>query len=897
MPEMQFDFDGLIQLLAGHLYSEKKVFIRELVQNAHDAIHRRAHADPGFSANGSGRIDIISSLAEDPGHIIFRDNGTGMSKKDLEDYLSSIGTSGTRLAQVNDHLPDVIGQFGIGFLSGFVVASRIEVRTRHFTEPDPQKGWLWKNEGKKEYSLEACEVGNPGTEIRVFLGDVTDRGLIQNDAIRDVIRIYADMLKVPIHLNHSEAPVNTRIMPWEREYSSERERDLEYHIFLERTVPDSVLEVIPVHIDEVTDEGKPLRASGLLYVTRTRRIAGDTPRTIRLFQKRMFVCENTPEIFPRWAVFINGILNTPDLRPNAARDNFVRDDSYGFLREKLGAAVIAHFEHLRDSDPDRLSQILAYHDLAIKSACDISEAFFEKFGSLLEWRVNGKSPAAKGGRQRRGRGGLPLVAGSLGYAWVTLPEIIAVLPEPEGGGAKRLTCFTTRSSANQFFEMADAAGTTVVDASYPFESGLLKTWARKHPGEINLSYIDREDDPAVFKDIDPVTDSAVRQLANEMTLAIRPFGGARLQVEARRFEPNSLTAVIKSSEASTGREKAESILNDPNAPSDLRAMAEDMIRMSFNADRRMSINAANPLIRQIADLVRDVGREDADVIELMAGIYNDAILYNQELMTPDNAKIFHHQFGRLMNRNAEFILQRQEITRRLQQVEEAETRLQPRSRTGIKRKHLVAFLMTPFAPEFDIPREGVRIAIEDRLGCKLRTADKETFDRFIHDNVGAHLGDADFFLVDLTGASPNVMLELGAVLYQNPRPPFVPIQRVKDKAEKPELPVDIASAIVMRYTSQMTAEEIGDELYAEIEKDRSLKQLLDGQDREKIFSASLIKKLARVPLDIKTCEKLSKAFPSASSWRNATDAEISAHLGEDAVFADAIRKNILRFAE
>jgi hypothetical protein len=205
--------------------------------------------------------------------------------------------------------------------------------------------------------------------------------------------------------------------------------------------------------------------------------------------------------------------------------------------------------------------------------------------------------------------------------------------------------------------------------------------------------------------------------------------------------------------------------------------------------------------------------------------------------------------------------------------------------------------MTPFAPEFDTPREGVRIAIEDRLGCKLRTADKETFDRFIHDNVGAHLGDADFFLVDLTGASPNVMLELGAVLYQNPRPPFVPIQRVEDKAEKPELPVDIASAIVMRYTSQMTAEEIADELYAEIEKDRSLKQLLEGQDREKILSASLIKKLARVPLDIKTCEKLSKAFPSASSWRNATDEEISAHLGEDAVFADAIRKNILRFAE
>ncbi|MFT5327382.1 MAG: molecular chaperone HtpG [Planctomycetaceae bacterium] len=168
MPEMQFDFDGLIKLLAGHLYSEKKVFIRELVQNAHDAIQRRAHAEDGFSAGTSGRIDIISSLAEEPYHVIFRDNGTGMSKADLEDYLSSIGTSGTRAARENDHVPDVIGQFGIGFLSGFVVASRIEVRTRHFKDDDPKQGWLWKNEGRKDYTLEPCEVKHPAPKSVSF---------------------------------------------------------------------------------------------------------------------------------------------------------------------------------------------------------------------------------------------------------------------------------------------------------------------------------------------------------------------------------------------------------------------------------------------------------------------------------------------------------------------------------------------------------------------------------------------------------------------------------------------------------------------------------------------------------------------------------------------------------
>ncbi|MFT5327383.1 MAG: HSP90 family molecular chaperone, partial [Planctomycetaceae bacterium] len=155
----------------------------------------------------------------------------------------------------------------------------------------------------------------------------------------------------------------------------------------------------------------------------------------------MFVCENTPEIFPRWAVFINGILNTPDLSPNAARDNFVRDENYGRLRDKLGEAVIAHFEHLREEDPKRLSDILAYHDLAIKSACDLNDVFFDKFAHLLEWRVNGQSPAAEQGHNdRMGRRSFQGEDGTLDYAWVTLPDIVAALPQPDGGGARRLPC-------------------------------------------------------------------------------------------------------------------------------------------------------------------------------------------------------------------------------------------------------------------------------------------------------------------------------------------------------------------------------------------------------------------------------------------------------------------------
>src|SRR5690349_16876269 len=114
--EMTFDFDGLIQLLAGHLYSEKRVFIRELIQNAHDAIQRRAAARQGFERD-QGHIDILTDLASNPAKIVFRDNGIGMTERDLDEFLSTIGKSGTKQARegatAESELGDVIGQFGI----------------------------------------------------------------------------------------------------------------------------------------------------------------------------------------------------------------------------------------------------------------------------------------------------------------------------------------------------------------------------------------------------------------------------------------------------------------------------------------------------------------------------------------------------------------------------------------------------------------------------------------------------------------------------------------------------------------------------------------------------------------------------------------------------------------
>ena len=197
---MTFDFDGLIQLLAGHLYLEKKVFIREMIQNGHDAIQRRTRYDPQFDRD-YGRIDILTDLNSNPAKIVFRDNGVGIDggrPRHISGKNWDSVQRAAREAEVDHEDDKTIGQFGIGFLSGFVVGSKVEVRTRHYSLP-ATAGCLWKNAGQIDYTIEPIEIQNVGSEVTIYLRSADDRGLLHEDSIKEVIRHYADMLRIPIY--------------------------------------------------------------------------------------------------------------------------------------------------------------------------------------------------------------------------------------------------------------------------------------------------------------------------------------------------------------------------------------------------------------------------------------------------------------------------------------------------------------------------------------------------------------------------------------------------------------------------------------------------------------------------------------------------------------------------
>lgn len=853
MHEMTFDFEGLIRMIANNLYSEKKVFIRELIQNAHDGIRRRA-AEHGVV----GRIDV-ETRPQDL-EITVRDNGMGMDHDDLVHYLSNIGRSLTREGTEEDET--LIGQFGIGFLSAFVVASRVRVMTRKVGD---SAGWLWENEGNKEYTLQECEVPAAGTTVTVSLAGPEDRGMIQEAEVRKLIRRYADMLTVPIHLNGSPEPENTMHMPWERGGLTSWELQDDLTFYVERTLNDRVLEVIPVQLRG------PVHADGVLYITRDRLYNVDQPRTIRLFQRRMFLCEDQQDVLPQWARFVNGVINTRDLTPTAARDNFLRDDNWAALRDALGDLVIKHLAHLRDTDRPRFASIARYHRMSFAAASYYYDTFFAKFADLLLWRTNQLPGEASPGVSLDA-----LADANSGEVLRTLPEILAEGRRrgPQSAGPQILQCITGVDAARQYFAIANAADTLVVDASFAFEPELLDAYTRLPGKALQLVHVDREDAPSggvIFRP--PAGDASVdvERLAERMSVILHtPFNQA-IRTEARAFDPRTIAAVLRTDARTEAQRKAEEVLLDPNAQPGVREMAEAVSRMTLGAGQRLTINAANPLVQRLAALQDSA---DEEVQQLMLALYHSAALANGQMITAQAAQAFHDQLQRLMGRSLEAL----ELDARRRGLEEQLRLLKDRNRTDTRPTHPTIFMITPFADRYAPLVAACRRALE-RRGCELVVASDRHEDLRLLENVRVLMDGASGFIAEVTEANPNVMFELGAALADRRDRPVL-LLRENGLAVNGTLPADLRGLLYLTYDSGDTelAQHLGDAMA----RTSAMQDLLEDESRLHFVSPETIaERLGAVILPDEKLSALARRFPTAEAWQAAEVEDVARILGAE----------------
>ncbi|UJP11619.1 HSP90 family protein [Microbacterium sp. KUDC0406] len=350
MQQFQVDLRGVVDLLSRHIYSSPRVYLRELLQNARDAITARREVD------GGGGLIRITPLSEHSGEFVLRDDGTGLTAAEVAELLATVGRSSKR--DIFD-LPrsDFLGQFGIGLLSCFMVADSIVIRSR-----SARGGAAVEWTGNADGTFVVAELDEQlpiGTSVHLVPRFDAD-DLLRAPAVRELAQTFAEFLPVRVVLDTPTGDVDvTRPAP-----------------FLDGAMSDAawadaargygrdLIGAAPLDVIEIAEPGTGTR--GLAYVLPYAPPPSARQAT-RMYLGRMLLSEHTPDVLPDWAFFVRAVVDSTGLSPTASRESLVEDPALEHAREHLGAGIRRWVLELGLREPHRLAQFVAVHEIGLKS--------------------------------------------------------------------------------------------------------------------------------------------------------------------------------------------------------------------------------------------------------------------------------------------------------------------------------------------------------------------------------------------------------------------------------------------------------------------------------------------------------------------------------------------------
>ncbi len=378
------DLAGLMRVLGEHLYSTPTVALRELVQNAHDSCERRRLEDPAAVApelQRPGRVapELRVVVVADPGErtLSIEDTGAGLTADEVERYLATVGAGYTRT--LRDSQPEaakgLIGYFGLGFLSAFVVADRVEVWTCSYQAPE--LAWRFVSRDGQTYTLEPAPSRAVGTRVTLALGERFTE-LANPLAIRRLLTRYASLLTHPVHcpldgsFERLAEPVNAEPPPWRdtREHSDLRQRKLAFEFAARFESQFEPLCVLPI----AAGEG-PVR--GLLWVQDSATYGSSDNRRAWVFVRGMMISDDTRELLPRWAGFCGAVVETDELAPTASREDIQRDGNFDRAQTQIREALIEGLATLARRDVATWRRVLTRHNEALLGAALCDDRLFE----------------------------------------------------------------------------------------------------------------------------------------------------------------------------------------------------------------------------------------------------------------------------------------------------------------------------------------------------------------------------------------------------------------------------------------------------------------------------------------------------------------------------------------
>lgn len=601
----QVDLGGIVDLLARHLYSSPRVYLRELLQNGTDAITARGDLGP---AEGDGdpappRSRVTLRCRRD-GSLEVTDTGVGLTLAEAQELLATIGRSSKRDLELGTGRDQFLGQFGIGLLSAFMVADEIELVSRSARFPEaPAVRWTGRADGR--YTLVELAPADPqappqaGSTVRLAPRRDLEHWL-EPSTVAALAADYGSLLPVDLRLEveADDGSVVSRslsdpVLPWEEHFDTPRARELALSAYCESALGFTPLASIDLDL--------PVAGlSGVAFVLPSA-VSPTTSSAHRVYLKRMLLGTTVDELLPPWAFFVRCVVNTTAVRPTASREGLYEDDILLATRDALGARIrrwtLATLA-LRDAGSARF---LAVHHLAVRALALVDDDMLDLAVDVLPFEC------------------------TTGHA--TLAEI------HERYGQIHFT--PTVEGFRRIAPVAHAQGLPVVNAGYVYDADLLERVRTRRPSW-RVTPVTASDVSQVLLLLEPLR-------ALETTDALMSIRGVLsadgCDVDLRTFEPSQIPSMLLDDRDAEHEHEVTSTVSEA---ADLWGGVLGQFSRPENR-RRLVLNDANPAVRDV------LGVSDAEVRRAGAqALYVTALLQSGRPLQVHEATLMNDALSTLL---------------------------------------------------------------------------------------------------------------------------------------------------------------------------------------------------------------------------------------------------------
>ncbi|MGI5323404.1 HSP90 family protein [Actinomadura nitritigenes] len=568
----QVDLRGVVDLLSRHLYASPRVYLRELLQNAVDAITARG--------GGGGRVVIETG----GGALRVHDDGVGLTADEVHTLLATIGRSSKR-DELGFARHDFLGQFGIGLLSGFLVADEIEVVSRSARGGGAVR-WTGRSEGS--YRVEPGERDEPGTTVTLRARPGSAE-LLSAPVVAELARTYGSLL--PIELVVDGVTVTGEGPPWRASHRDPAARRRALERYCEELYGFTPFDVVDLDVAEAG-------LTGVAFVL-PEPVSPTARGAHRVYLKRMLLAESVQGLLPEWAFFVRCVVDAGELRPTASREALFEDELLESARQGLGEVLRQWLVRLAETDPSRLRAFLRLHQLGVKAMALHDDDMLRIVDRWMEYETSAGPMTLHEFRRRH----------------------------PDGRFTGSVEEFRRLSA------VAGAQGVGLVNGGYVHDTEIIERLPDLDP-DVRLTRLDASELATTFGLLDPAAELALRPFLAAAQRAVERLG---CEVVVRDFDPASLPALYLTSRDAQFREELSRAREEAG---ELWADVLGAVGASAGVERpQLVLNYRNPLTRRVTALGADGPVEPA-----VQALYGQALLLGHHPLRPADTAVLNRSF-------------------------------------------------------------------------------------------------------------------------------------------------------------------------------------------------------------------------------------------------------------